>query len=100
MAAKYYRLKVPAFDLTWYSGADKHFYLLLPGGGGNTKSGVKNQIMIAKYRSNATTSSFATRDDIVFNTSHLTDSESVAGLCNGMHIGRIMVSFLLFLEDG
>ncbi len=91
MAAKYYRLKVPSFDLTWFEGADQHFYLLLPGGGGNTKSGVKNQVMIAKYRSNATASSFTTSDDIMFAPSHLTDSEEFAGLCNGMHIGNVMV---------
>jgi hypothetical protein len=92
VSSKYYRLKVPAFDLTWYEGENDRYYILLPGGGGSTKSGVKNQVMVAKYRSRATTSSFTTHDDIVFEESFLTDSSEVAGLCNGLNIGTVLVS--------
>lgn len=40
-------LKVPAFDLTWldFDNGDEAV-ALVPGGGGSTKSGVKNQIQI------------------------------------------------------
>jgi hypothetical protein len=49
------RLKVPSFDLTTLtiatgsssgkSGPSQKEFVLVPGGGGSTKSGVKNQIV-------------------------------------------------------
>ena len=46
------RLTVPSFDLTWLHLSSNDHQLpavLIPGGGGSTKSGVLNQIQIGKY---------------------------------------------------
>ena len=42
------RISVPAFDLAWLHLSDSTSFLLLVGGGGSAKTGVKNSIQIAK----------------------------------------------------
>jgi hypothetical protein len=45
MSLQYTKLQVPSFDLTWLKVNDR-FILLAPGGGGATKSGLKNVLQI------------------------------------------------------
>ena len=42
------RIPVPAFDLAWLRLSDLSSVLLLVGGGGSAKTGVKNSIQIAR----------------------------------------------------
>lgn len=77
MAATFQRLKVPSFDLTWLQCKDDAF-VLIPGGGGSTKSGVKNQIQIAKANKSG---------ELVFIESYMTDSNDKSSLCSGIHCG-------------
>lgn len=50
MSVSYSRLPVPVFNLSWVSSTEENepdrSHILLPGGGGSTKSGIKNQVMI------------------------------------------------------
>jgi hypothetical protein len=46
------RLTSPAFDLCWLNLPDHDPVVLMPGGGGSTKSGVANSIQIAKVCNN------------------------------------------------
>ena len=44
------RLKCPSFDLCWltvptHGGNKEDRYVVIPGGGGSTRSGVKNEIV-------------------------------------------------------
>mmetsp|Transcript_30612 Transcript_30612/g.33447 ORF Transcript_30612/g.33447 Transcript_30612/m.33447 type:complete len:428 (-) Transcript_30612:87-1370(-) len=83
--ASAHRLKVPAFDLSWYEFAHKeqpHVFLLMPGGGGSTKSGVKNQIILAK-------SEYPGGNELEFVDPYLTDSDGVMALCTGIAHGVI-----------
>jgi hypothetical protein len=85
--ASAHRLKVPAFDLSWYEFAHKeqpHVFLLMPGGGGSTKSGVKNQIILAK-------SEYPGGNELEFVDPYLTDSDGVMALCTGIAHGVIQV---------
>jgi hypothetical protein len=81
-------LKVPTFDLNWIecNGSDGNFnFLLLPGGGGSTKSGVKNQIIVAQYHDEKDPSTVELKD------SFLTDTATRSSLCSGISVGNLKV---------
>ena len=75
------RLAVPSFDLAWADLNDgKECLVLIPGGGGSTKSGVRNQIQVAKYdgpRGFALLKSF------------MTDVEEKSNFCSAISSGII-----------
>ncbi len=80
-------LKVPAFDLTWldFDNGDEAV-ALVPGGGGSTKSGVKNQIQIVSPDEKALTYTCL--------EGYLTDSggeggDGTTGLCSGASTGTL-----------
>ena len=89
MKSNFHRLTVPSFDLTLLSSSSSKDsskfisnYLLIPGGGGSVRSGVKNQIQIAQLSKQC---------DILFQDSFKTDSESASYLCSGISNGTINV---------
>ncbi len=83
---KQHRLKVPSFDLNWMTvkGLDNESagVLLIPGGGGSTKSGVKNQIQLISDDFNSA---------ITFFDSFETDDDNTNQLCSGICSGLINV---------
>ena len=94
MSVSTQRLTVPAFDLAWYEYAHKgnpHVFLLIPGGGGSTKSGVKNQIIIARCE-------YPGGKDIEMLDSYFTDSDGLSGLCSGISAGAIQVGYTSILK--
>ena len=73
------RLAVPSFDLVWVNLNDgKEPLLLIPGGGGSTKSGVKNQIQVARYDGSR---GFAMME------SFMTDVEDKSNFCSAIATG-------------
>jgi hypothetical protein len=44
----YSRLDSPSYDLGWLDLPNDDAVMLLPGGGGSTKSGIKNLVQVAK----------------------------------------------------
>jgi WD40 repeat protein len=79
-------LKVPAFDLAWLevtTGPSPGAVALLPGGGGSTKSGVKNQIQIVS----------PDEKGLVYTCleGYLTDTNGAggSGLCSGVSTGTL-----------
>lgn len=46
--ALFHKLTAPSFDLCWLTFPDDESFLLMPGGGGSAKSGIINQIQIAR----------------------------------------------------
>lgn len=84
--ATHFRLKVPAYNLTWHETPSlsendlSKYHLLLPGGGGSTKSGVKNQIMIGGYSDKG-------KVDVDFKDGFMTDTEKRSSLCSGVATG-------------
>ena len=97
MASATYRLKVPAFDLSWYEYINPkdnlpYVYLLMPGGGGKAKSGVKNQIMLSRCHYDI----HSKEKEFQFLDGHLTDTEGLSALCNGISHGKIEVSCILY----
>jgi hypothetical protein len=89
-----HRLKVPAFGLTWYEVEDEKssdhssHLVLIPGGGGSTKSGIKNQIMVAKHDN-------STKEKLSFLDSYFTDSDNLTSLCTGIAYGTVLVLCLI-----
>ena len=79
--AKFQRLKVPSFDLSSCEQKGTS-YILIPGGGGSTKSGVKNQIQVAKVSGGK---------EPEFKDSYLTDTEDKTNLCSGLCSGSLKV---------
>lgn len=79
-----HRIPVPSFDLHWYDAVPESVtnYILLPGGGGSAKTGVKNQIMVTEYQDNDKT-------QIQFRESCFTDTETSASLCSGVSTGNL-----------
>jgi hypothetical protein len=75
------RLPVPSFDLAWLKFEDKTF-VLIPGGGGSTKSGVKNQIQIAKL---------GEESKLDFVQSYNTNTADNANFCSGVNTGLLQV---------
>jgi hypothetical protein len=80
--AKFHRLNVPSFDLTWLSLTELDHVALIAGGGGSFKSGVKNQIQIARVHDS---------DKVEFLQSYVTDEDNSRRLCSGLATGRIGV---------
>lgn len=76
------RLIVPSFDLAWLQFSNKSSYLLVPGGGGSTKSGVKNVIQILKI---------SEKLDFQSCQNYSTDTDSLSCLCSAISIGVIKV---------
>lgn len=84
-----HRIKVPTFDLLWHDclpEAEEN-YLLLPGGGGSAKTGVKNQIIVAEYKGGS-------KDNVNLRTSCFTDTETRSTLCSGISTGSVKVNLL------
>lgn len=79
--ATFARLVVPSFDLTWLQH-EEAAYVLIPGGGGSTKSGVKNQIQIAREKGG----------QLIFEESFKTDTGDKSRLCSGIHCGVLQDS--------
>jgi hypothetical protein len=80
-------LKVPAFDLTWYEIIQNdrpYVFVLIPGGGGSAKTGVKNQIMMGK-------AAYPPGKEFEFEDSYLTDADGLTSLCTGVTYGVIEV---------
>jgi hypothetical protein len=92
-----HRLKVPAFDLTFYEfyhHEQPEVFILMPGGGGSAKSGIKNQIMIAKCEYPGESG-----EELKLCEGFLTDTEDLSALCTGISYGTIEVFFeLLFIS--
>ena len=82
MVVVFSRLKIPVFDLAWLSSSSKSF-LLIPGGGGSTQSGVKNQIIVAKLPPGTSMKEFDLTDNF------LTDSELSSSACFGVSCGSL-----------
>lgn len=53
----YTRLQIPTFDLIWVD-IDGHYYIFCPGGGGATKSGLRNGIQIFEEKDDILTLNF------------------------------------------
>jgi hypothetical protein len=81
----FHRLSVPSFDLKWCSLFEDSNLLLLCGGGGGTKSGVKNQLQIVRIID-------PSKIEVV--TSYITDDETTRRLCCGVATGKIGVCML------
>jgi hypothetical protein len=79
------RIAVPSFDLAWLE-CEEDVYVLIPGGGGSTKSGVKNQIQIAKVSKGGTAFEFI--------ESFKTDTDDKTSLCSGIYCGTFQVLLL------
>jgi WD40 repeat protein len=79
------RLEVPSFGLVWLTIDDTRgdAFVLIPGGGGSTKSGVKNQIQIGRII-----------DDKIggmkFMKRFETDVDGKSVLCSGVAVGTYM----------
>mmetsp|Transcript_9078 Transcript_9078/g.15051 ORF Transcript_9078/g.15051 Transcript_9078/m.15051 type:complete len:494 (+) Transcript_9078:43-1524(+) len=78
--ANFHRLLVPSFDVAWCALSEDDQVALIAGGGGSFKSGVKNQIQIARVYDG---------DKVTFMDSYITDMESNRRLCCGLACGTI-----------
>ena len=91
------RLDVPSFGLVWLNLDDDtgDSVVLIPGGGGSTKSGVKNQIQIGRYIVGDSRGGFA------FLKSFETDVNDKSILCSGVAVGTCMGSKVVctFLDN-
>jgi WD40 repeat protein len=75
------RLTVPSFDLTWLELLDGEApVVLIPGGGGSTKSGIFNQIQIA---------AFDGKVGFKLLKSHMTDEEGKSNFCSAVSSGSL-----------
>jgi hypothetical protein len=83
--ARFHRLEVPSFDLTWLNLTNFDEVALVAGGGGSFKSGVKNQIQIARVHD---------ADKVTFVESFITDEDTKRRLCCGLACGSILVCYL------
>ena len=83
--ASFHRLNVPSFDLTWLALTENDHVALIAGGGGSFKSGVKNQIQIARVHD---------AQKVEFLTSYITDEDTKRRLCWGLSCGSIGVGSL------
>ena len=94
------RLKIPSFDLVCCddSFADtkkQGSYILIPGGGGGTRSGVKNQIQIAATSLEPEKHGY----NLQYLASCFTDAENEKSgkLCSGVNYGSLHVSTMSIL---
>lgn len=85
--ARFHRLEVPSFDLAWLNLTELDQVALVAGGGGSFKSGVKNQIQIARVHD---------ADKVTFLESFITDEETKRRLCCGLTTGRIGVRHVTY----
>ena len=81
------RLTIPSFDLCWLTLPDIDPVILIPGGGGSTKSGVLNAIQIARLAKN----------NFEMLPSLQTDIDDKSNLCSAISSGIIRVRFILIL---
>lgn len=99
MTSPYY-LPAPAFGLTWFQPVENEkeenrdplsspstAFVLMPGGGGNAKTGVKNQIMIASMNCKA-----KRQDQVKLVEGFITDTEDKRDFGCGIAQGTILVS--------
>jgi hypothetical protein len=79
------RLEVPSFGLVWLTIDDTRgdAFVLIPGGGGSTKSGVKNQIQIGRIIDDKI-------GGIKFMKRFETDVDGKSVLCSGVAVGTYM----------
>lgn len=79
------RLEVPSFGLVWLTLDDstEDAFVLIPGGGGSTKSGVKNQIQIGRVIDDKI-------GGIKFLKRFETDVDGKSVLCSGVAVGTCM----------
>lgn len=79
------RLEVPSFGLAWLNIDDStgESFILIPGGGGSTKSGVRNQIQIGR-------NIVGDRGGFEFLKSYETDVDGKSVLCSGVAVGICM----------
>lgn len=79
------RLEVPSFGLVWLTLDDSlgDAFVLIPGGGGSTKSGVKNQIQIGRIIDDKV-------GGIKFLKRFETDVDGKSVLCSGVAVGTCM----------
>lgn len=79
-----HRIPVPSFDLYWHDSIPEGTsnYILLPGGGGSAKTGVKNQIMVGEYQDDD-------KQQIHFHESCFTDTDDRSNLCSGLSTGSL-----------
>ena len=91
------RLEVPSFGLAWLNLDDStgDSLVLIPGGGGSTKSGVRNQIQIGRYLLGDSRGGFE------FLKSYETDVDDKSILCSGVAVGTCMGTKVvcIFLDD-
>eukprot|EP01039_Chlorochromonas_danica_P005965 gene5965-6569_t len=103
MTSPYY-LPAPAFGLTWFQPVEKEkeenrdplsspstAYVLMPGGGGSAKTGVKNQIMIASMNSKA-----KRQDQVKLVDGFITDTEDKRDFGCGIAQGTILNRCVLY----
>lgn len=89
MNSEYY-LPAPAFGLAWYESSTSPLaYILMPGGGGSSKTGVKNQVMLASLNPEA-----KQQAQVQLLSGFLTDTEDRSNFCSGISYGTILVSTL------
>lgn len=80
------RLKIPTFDLAWVKYSDIAF-VLMSGGGGSAKSGVKNQVLVQRHGGGH-------KFELV--NGYFTDEGSRLGLCSGVAVGYLKVLIVAF----
>lgn len=90
---EYTRLRVPAFDLTWIQllPDTEPSHVVLAGGGGSAKSGVKNQLVVMQQDS--VSGSFLNTQSLETDTP--TKSVLCSGVASGFLNGEAVVSALL-----
>jgi hypothetical protein len=74
------RLNCPAFDLC-FASSDGDNYILIAGGGGSAKSGIKNQIILVK----------CVDEKVQFLPSFETNKDDKSILCSALSFGIIKV---------
>lgn len=80
-------LPAPAFGLTWYeSKKSESAFVLMPGGGGSSKTGVKNQIMISSLNSSREQS-----NQVQLLDGFLTDTSERSIFCSAISSGTLFV---------
>ena len=84
--SKINRIPIPTFDMTWVQISPEHRFIVLPGGGGSAKSGVKNQLLIAKYN---------LAGEYEFLDGFMTDLPSRSLLCSGVATGIIQTHVVI-----
>ena len=88
-SVKIHRINAPSFGLSWISGGKiGEGYVLVAGGGGSTKSGVKNQIQLINGDGSRPFS---------ISESFETDNNGESRLCSNILCEWMHVIFLLYI---